>query len=416
MREWYKVAVSASAPDVAEVDLLDYIGSWGDEYFMEGGGPGVVTAKGFLQALSALPDSVKSIKVRINSPGGDVSAAATITNALRDQKVLKGRTVEVQVDGLAASAASMIMMAGDPIRVSDNAIIMVHNPWSIAIGNSADMRKEADTLDTFRDSIVATYQRSQARRAEPLTPKDIMDLMDAETWMSAQEAVDYGFADEVIPAAQVSASFLPSAVKRLNIPEKYRDKIEAMLTRREEPAAETKPESAMQEVVETQPAAEAKPESAMQEVVETPVAVTMIPPPALAAAADFLAPSVKRCAVEGLSAEFAASLLDAKDAAEVNTRIDAAVVERKTEADRVARITAIGKQFHQEDLAQRLASARVSVKDAEGIVQSVLGQFGRVEVPSGGRSPDLDPASASAPNTVKVYEGRNRKAASRKEK
>jgi enoyl-CoA hydratase/carnithine racemase len=135
-------------------------------------------------------------------------------------------TVETMVDGLAASAATMIMVAGSPAKVAANSVIMVHNPWTMAIGNAAEMRKSAETLDTFQNAILATYQWKS-----PLSAAELTALMDAETWMSAEEAVANGFADEVVPAMAVAASIDPEmmAAAGFKIPEKYRDRVEALL-------------------------------------------------------------------------------------------------------------------------------------------------------------------------------------------
>jgi ATP-dependent protease ClpP protease subunit len=229
MREWYQFKAQAD-PAVAEVMIYDFIGGHVDEYFQAGGGSGVTTAKGFLAELAALPADVQTVRVRINSPGGDVVGAIAIANALREQAA-KGRTVETVVDGLAASAATMIMVAGTPAKVAANAVVMVHNPWSMAVGDAAEMRKNAETLDTFRNSILGTYQWKSKLSAAELT-----GLMDAETWMSADEAVAYGFADEVVPAQAVAASIDAALfqARAIRVPDKYKALVETLL-RKEAP-------------------------------------------------------------------------------------------------------------------------------------------------------------------------------------
>lgn len=219
MRQWYRMEAAESDPSVVDIHIIDFIGDWIDDYWGFG-----VTAKAFVDALSKLPAPVKTVRVHINSPGGDVFAAANIANALRDQQASKGRTVETVIDGIAASAASVVAMAGSTIRIADNGMVMVHNPWTIALGNAAEMRKAADTLDTIRATIVATY-----RWHSKLSEDELVALMDAETWMDADEAIANGFATEKVEGLKAAASLDPRAVSRLSIPEKFRDRVQALV-------------------------------------------------------------------------------------------------------------------------------------------------------------------------------------------
>lgn len=159
---------------------------WGDE----------VTPKQFAADLTALGD-IADLTVRINSVGGDVFAAHAIYNLLQAHAA----TVTVRVDGLAASAATIIAMAGDAIIMPVNSMMMIHNPMTVAWGNADEMRKTADTLDTIRESIISAYMTRTA-----MAHDEIVTLMDNETWMTAQEAVDNGFATQVENAVQVAAS------------------------------------------------------------------------------------------------------------------------------------------------------------------------------------------------------------------
>ncbi len=147
-----------------------------------------VTAKAFAEDLAALNGC--DLKLRINSPGGDVFAAQAIYNQLKDYK---GR-VTAQVDGLAASAATIITCAGDTVIMPENALFMIHNPLTWAVGNADEMRKTADNLDIVRDTIVSVYL---SRTKGKVTEDELKDMMDAETWLTADEAVKYGFADSV---------------------------------------------------------------------------------------------------------------------------------------------------------------------------------------------------------------------------
>lgn len=180
---------AATEPGAGELLLYGEIADstwWGDE----------VTPRQFREDLQALGD-IKELRVYINSPGGDVFAGSAIYSILKRHSARK----LVYVDGLAASAASLIAMAGDKITMPVNAMMMVHNPWMIVIGDAPTMRKAADDLDKIRESMIAVYQ---ARTG--LDQAKIVELLDAETWMTAEEAVKLSFADEVEEVKQVAAS------------------------------------------------------------------------------------------------------------------------------------------------------------------------------------------------------------------
>jgi len=158
---------------------------WGDE----------TTPKQFKEDLDALGD-IETLNVYVNSPGGDVFAGQTIYSILKRCDA----QVNVYVDGLAASIASLITMAGDTVIMSENAMMMVHNPWTIVAGEASELRKMADTLDKVRDSMVVAYESRSA-----LTAEEIVELLDAETWLSAAECEEYGFCDEIEDAKEVAA-------------------------------------------------------------------------------------------------------------------------------------------------------------------------------------------------------------------
>lgn len=176
--------------DAAEIFIYEPIGDfgWGDG----------VSASRFVEDLRALGD-VEGITVRLNSPGGYVFDGHAIYSALKAHEA----PVTVYVDGLAASMASVIAMAADPGRLvmRENAMMMIHKPWSVAVGNADDMRKEADTLDQIQKSIVAAY-----RSRTELTDEELEAAMAAETWMTAEEAVEFGFADSTDQPLAVAAS------------------------------------------------------------------------------------------------------------------------------------------------------------------------------------------------------------------
>lgn len=155
---------------------IDEESFWGDE----------ATPKAFREELEA--DS-GDITVWINSPGGNVFAAAEIYTMLRDYK----GTVTVKIDAIAASAASVVAMAGSKVLMSPVAMLMVHDPSTIAFGNTKDMEKAINTLNEVKESIINAYAAKSG-----LSHSRISNLMSNETWMNAKKAVELGFADEIL--------------------------------------------------------------------------------------------------------------------------------------------------------------------------------------------------------------------------
>lgn len=130
-----------------------------------------------------------SITMRINSPGGDAFEGVAISNYLRSL----GKPITVFIDGVAASAASILAMAGDEVVMGEASMMMIHNAWTMVAGEAKDLRAMADLLDKVsHDSVAAGYQRKTGLPAET-----IQQMMDSETWLSAQEAVEQGFATSV---------------------------------------------------------------------------------------------------------------------------------------------------------------------------------------------------------------------------
>lgn len=136
------------------------------------------------------------ITVWINSPGGDCVAAAQIYNMLMDYK----GNVTVKIDGIAASAASVIAMAGAKVYVSPVSMLMIHNPMTVAMGDAADMEKAIEMLSSVKDSIINAYEIKTG-----LSRARLSHLMDAETWMDANKAVELGFADEILSRPKLAA-------------------------------------------------------------------------------------------------------------------------------------------------------------------------------------------------------------------
>lgn len=155
-----------------------------------------VTPKDFKADLDSLGD-IQTLNIYINSSGGDVFSGQAIYSMLKRHPAQKN----VYVDGLAASIASLIAMAGDKIIMPANSMLMIHNPWTVAMGNSNDFRKLADDMDKIRESMLSVYESKTGIKQE-----DIIPLLDAETWLTAQDALENGFCDEIEEGKQVAAS------------------------------------------------------------------------------------------------------------------------------------------------------------------------------------------------------------------
>ena len=182
MTSWYAIRARGTG---AEVAIYDEIGAFG------------VSAKGFLAELGALPDGTP-VDLRLNSPGGSVFDAVAIYNALKRHE----GTVTVWIDGIAASAASYIAMAGDEIVMPENAFLMIHDPTGLAMGTAGDMRAMAEALDKIAGSLVRGYA---AKSGKP--DDEIAALMAAETWFDAGDAVAAGFADRLADPVRMAARF-----------------------------------------------------------------------------------------------------------------------------------------------------------------------------------------------------------------
>lgn len=173
-RSWFTVNARAARGE-AEVMIYDEIGAYG------------VTAKAFVAAIKEI--EAATINVRINSVGGDAFEATAIYNALREHDA----DIVVHIDGVAASAASVIAMAGDDIRMADNAYVMIHDAWGGAIGTAADMEKYSEMLEKVSGNIAEIYAKRAGGDAKQWRRK----MLD-ETWYTAEEAKDAGLVESVI--------------------------------------------------------------------------------------------------------------------------------------------------------------------------------------------------------------------------
>ncbi len=201
--KWYEI--KALSEEKAEIWIYEQIG----EDLWDGSG---VTAKGFQKDLAAVKAS--QIDLHINSPGGVVFDGITIYNLLKQHPA----TITTYIDGLAASIASVIALAGDTVVMAANAIYMIHNPFGMAYGNAKELRAYADVLEKVGGSMLSAYKAKTG-----MDEAELLALLDAETWMTAAEAKEHGFVDEIAEEMDMAAcaKFVPVLVKAgvKNIPE-----------------------------------------------------------------------------------------------------------------------------------------------------------------------------------------------------
>lgn len=360
-REWYRFQMVAADPSVVDIQIIDAIGSWDDDFFNRLYGEALfgITARAFVEQLAALPAAVKAIHVHINSPGGDVQGSINIANALRDQQLTKGRSVEAYIDGMAASAASIVAMAGGVVHMADNALMMIHKPVGALMGTAKDMRAMADALDTVTlNQIIKTYNWHSS-----MSTDEIGALMDAETWMDADMAIANGFATDKVEGLQATASISPIALATLKVPEKFKARVQALLKKDEDPAA-------------AQPAA----------------------------AADILA----RVSAAGLDLAMATALVAlALPLDQVDARIASAKAEKVAAVTRANDIRAICATAKQSDLAETFITGGLSVEGVRAILTSLAAKLDQVTI-DGTLKPDSGTAKVTTIDTAAVYAARNK--------
>ena len=181
MKSTVKNSVSASGELLLYGDIGDY---WDDN-----------DALSVVQQLESINSD--EITVRIHSAGGLITEGLAIYNRLKESKA----KITVHIDGLAASMASVVAMSGDKIVMPDNALMMIHKPWNMAVGDAEEMRKIADSLDVFEESILKIYMSKTN-----LSKDALQTMLSDETWLSAEQAIEYGFADELSEPIKAAAS------------------------------------------------------------------------------------------------------------------------------------------------------------------------------------------------------------------
>lgn len=180
--DWYEI--KAESEDNIEIIIYDYIGwPYNDP-------------RDLLDQLSGIEN--EAVLVRINSPGGDVFDAIAIFNALQSHKT----KITTRVESLAASAASLIALAGKEVQIYKNAMLMIHNPWMYAAGDQNDFREMAELLDKITGNMIDIYSG-----ASKLGKKTIKTMLNDETWMTAKEAKDHGFVKTILDSKAVKADF-----------------------------------------------------------------------------------------------------------------------------------------------------------------------------------------------------------------
>lgn len=195
-KTWFNIIPKAEGSSEVEISIYDTIGSYD------------INAKQFAEDIKDI--QADTIHLRLNSPGGSVIDGIAIYNSIKRHPA----KVVTHIDGLAASMASVIAMAGDEVHMADNALFMIHNPWTVSIGDADELRADADLLDKMQASILSAYGRSQYE------PEEIKDRMDAETWFTAQEAYEAGFVDHIDTGLRAAASDIAAMAHKseINIP------------------------------------------------------------------------------------------------------------------------------------------------------------------------------------------------------
>lgn len=187
------------------------------------------SAKSFKRDLDVLGD-IQTLNLYINSPGGSVFEGVAIYNILKRHKA----KIHVHIDALAASIASVIAMAGDTITMPSNSMMMIHNPWMFTWGNAAQLRKDADDLDRIGVSMKQSYLE---RAGDKLEEERLTELLDAETWLTAQECLDYGLCDVIGQENQAAACVSDELFDR------YKNVPESLQNARQQPPEDSQKES-----------------------------------------------------------------------------------------------------------------------------------------------------------------------------
>ena len=189
---WYNLIVDRNGDGALDVYIYDEIGMWG------------TSAEDFVKDVGGELEKDQELRVHLNSPGGSVFDGLAIYNFLTTRN-----KVTTIVDGVAASMASVIFMAGSNRIMPENALLMIHNPWAARIGDAEELRKAAEALDTMKDSIVGIYAKVTGKDTD-----EVKVMLDDETWMNGKDAIENGFATMLTDEVKMAASF---DIAKLNV-------------------------------------------------------------------------------------------------------------------------------------------------------------------------------------------------------
>lgn len=178
---WYRIEAKAESTDVYIYDEISWIG---------------ISAEQFVKEINMIKSPL--INLHLNTPGGNVFDGVTIANALKQHPA----KVTTYIDGIAASIGSIIALSGDTIKMADNGFIMIHNPFMVAVGDSEELRQAADVLDKIKGNLIKAYVNRTGK-----SEQQVIDWLDAETWFTAEEALDNGFIDEIIGGSKTNNSY-----------------------------------------------------------------------------------------------------------------------------------------------------------------------------------------------------------------
>ena len=231
MRPCFQFLAAANKDEPTTLLIFDEIGFWG------------VQAKDFVSQLAGIKSS--TLNVEINSPGGDVFAGLAIYNALKSS----GKEIVTKVTGVAASAASVIFMAGDKRIAPKNTFVMVHNPWLFTVGNADELRDTAATLDKIGASLRGIYTAGTG-----LSDDEVSEMLSKDTWLTADEAQEKGFVTEVVEEVQANARF---DMARADLPEHVKA-VFAMASQSKEGQDSGQPAESVEPVEPGEPAAAAE--------------------------------------------------------------------------------------------------------------------------------------------------------------
>lgn len=305
----------------AKFRLYGAVGSWYDSN----------RAKDVIDFLDEREDG-EDVVMHINSPGGSAWEGTAIFQALSDYE---GK-VTIRVDALAASAASIVAMAGDEVIMGEASMMMVHSPWLLTMGNAEQLRKDADVLDKVQTAMIAAYMRQTDK-----TEDELNDLLDAETWFSAQEAVDEGFATDVDSQEDDDANAM-AAVAEFDlsdfndIPDRLRERVAAAAQMRTGPAVamastQTKGNDMPTEKTQTTANATSQPEGAGEDA--STIDLDAERDKAQQAATERAAEIVNLCEKVGLQAKAGEFIASDKDLGDIRAEVIDLIAERDDKAN-----------------------------------------------------------------------------------